>query len=181
MITAAQAMVEPAAYRNAMARFASGVTVVTTRDDAGHPYGFTASSFCPVSMDPPLILVCIGRSARAFDAFYSCERFVVSILADQHREMAERFGRGLADKFGPGGVTATRDGLPAVRGALAVIECESAGRYDAGDHVILMGLVYRLQTTPGRPIIYSDRSFGRFHPAHREDFDEDRCRLEESA
>lgn len=173
--------VAPAEYRNAMARFASGVTVVTTRDDLGHPYGFTASSFSPVSMEPPLILVCLGRSALAFDAFYACRRFVVSVLADHHRDLAELFGTRRADKFGGGGLTATPDGVPAVRGALAVIECESAGRVDAGDHVILLGSVYRLRTAPGRPIIYADRSFGQFDPAPLPDPDVDYCRLERSA
>lgn len=165
MISAGRDAVTPADYRNAMARFASGVTVVTTRDDLGHPYGFTASSFCPVSMEPPLILVCIGRSALAFDAFLACRRFVISVLADHHREIAERFGTRHADKFGGGGLTATPDGLPAVRNALAVIECDSATRVEAGDHVILLGSVYRLRTAPGHPILYSDRTFGQFRPA----------------
>ncbi len=165
MNSAEREAVTPAGYRDAMARFASGVTVVTTRDDLGHPYGFTASSFCPVSMEPPLILVCIGRSALAFDAFLACRRFVVSILADHHREVAERFGTKHADKFGGGGLTATPDGLPAVRDALAVVECDTAGRVDAGDHVILLGAVYRLRTAPGRPIVYSDRAYGQFDPA----------------
>ena len=159
--------VEPETYRLAMRQFAAGVTVVTTMDSGGSWFGFTASSFIPVSMAPPLVLVCIDRSAMSFDIFDSCSHFVVSILGDRHREVAERFSRRLADKFGGGHVITTPDGLPAVDGALSVFECESTGRHAAGDHMILIGRVYRLQTAPGHPMVYFDRGFRRLEGTSR--------------
>ena len=159
--------VQPETYREAMRQLASGVTVVTTTDRRGDRFGFTASSFIPVSMEPPLVLVCIARSAMSFEVFHSCPRFVVSVLADQHRDVADRFSRSLADKFGVGQLTTTPDGLPAVDGALSVFECETTSRHDAGDHMILMGRVYRLRTEPGHPMVYFDRGFRRLEGARR--------------
>jgi flavin reductase ActVB len=153
--------VQPATYRQAMRKLATGVTVVTTVDANGSWFGFTASSFIPVSMEPPLVLVCIDRSALSFDTFRSCTHFVVSILADGHQNVAERFSRRLADKFAAGDVVTTPDGMPAVDGALSVFECESTGRQQAGDHMILIGRVYRLETAPGHPMVYFDRGFRR--------------------
>jgi flavin reductase ActVB len=159
--------VQPDSYREAMRQLASGVTVVTTTDRRGDRFGFTASSFIPVSMEPPLVLVCIARSARSFEVFHSCTRFVVSVLADRHREVADRFSRSLADKFGVGQLTTTPDGMPAVDGALSTFECETTSRQDAGDHMILMGRIYRLRSEPGHPMVYFDRGFRRLEGARR--------------
>ena len=159
--------VQPDSYREAMRQLASGVTVVTTTDRRGDRFGFTASSFVPVSMEPPLVLVCIARSARSFEVFHSCTRFVVSVLADRHREVADRFSRSLADKFGVGQLTTTPDGMPAVDGALSTFECETTSRQDAGDHMILMGRIYRLRSEPGHPMVYFDRGFRRLEGARR--------------
>ena len=159
--------VQPDSYREAMRQLASGVSVVTTTDHRGDRFGFTASSFIPVSMEPPLVLVCIARSAKSFEVFHSCPRFVVSVLADRHREVADRFSRSLADKFGTGQLTTTPDGLPAIDGALSIFECETTSRQDAGDHLILMGRVYRLRTEPGHPMVYFDRGFRRLEGALR--------------
>src|SRR5436190_8717985 len=108
-------------FRAAMARFASGVTVVTTQDERHRPYGFTASSFCSVSLEPPLILVCLAREAYSYRAFASSARFAVSILQAHHTDLARTFATPGADKFEGCALSRTPSGLPVVNGALAVI------------------------------------------------------------
>ncbi|MEU6535254.1 flavin reductase family protein [Streptomyces sp. NPDC047000] len=144
-----------------MARFAAGVVVVTTLDDGGLPRGFTASSFCSVSLDPPLILVCLANSADSFAAFDSCGHFAVSVLGTEHRPQAVRFATKGADKFASGGLSRTPGGLPAVEGALVELDCETHARHPAGDHTILIGRVSdaRLGEGAGAPLIYHEKSF----------------------
>ena len=151
----------PEEFRAAMARFAAGVVVVTTVDDAGVPRGFTASSFCSVSLNPPLILVCLANSADSFAAFASCGRFAVSVLGFEHRPMAQQFATKGADKFASDGLSRTPGGLPAVAGALVELDCEMHARHRAGDHTILIGRVSgaRLGEDAGAPMVYYDRSF----------------------
>jgi flavin reductase ActVB len=148
-------------FRAAMARFAAGVVVVTTLDESGLPRGFTASSFCSVSLDPPLVLVCLANSADSFAAFDSCGQFAVSVLSPEHRPLAEQFATKGADKFASGGLSRTPGGLPAVAGALVELECETHARHPAGDHAILVGRVSgaRLEEGAATPMIYYDRSF----------------------
>jgi flavin reductase ActVB len=142
-----------------MALFASGVTVVTTRDERGVSYGFTASSFCSASVDPPLVLVCLAREANSFPVFARCSAFAVSILQDHHAVVAERFASKRQDKFSCGPFDSTENGLPTVEGALCVVECELADQHAAGDHVILVGRVHGIQIREGTPLIYFNRSF----------------------
>ncbi|MER7668275.1 flavin reductase family protein [Kitasatospora sp. NPDC096128] len=148
-------------FRAAMARFAAGVVVVTTLDDGGLPRGFTASSFCSVSLDPPLILVCLANSADSFAAFDSCGHFAVSVLGPEHQPLAETFATKGADKFASGGLSRTPGGLPAVAGALVELDCEVYARHPAGDHTILIGRVSdaRLGEGPVTPAIYYEKSF----------------------
>ncbi|MFJ6618203.1 flavin reductase family protein [Kitasatospora sp. NPDC091335] len=148
-------------FRSAMARFAAGVVVVTTLDDGGLPRGFTASSFCSVSLDPPLVLVCLANSADSFAAFDSCGHFAVSVLGPEHRPLAEQFATKGADKFASGGLSLTPGGLPAVAGALVELDCEMYARHPAGDHTILIGRVSgaRLEEGTGTPMIYYEKSF----------------------
>ena len=91
--------VDQAAFREAMARFPAGVTIVTTADRAGRPRGFTASSFCSVSLDPPLVLVCLARSAESYPVFDTCDRFAVSMLGEDDADLAHRFATRRPDKF----------------------------------------------------------------------------------
>src|SRR5437762_8278091 len=106
--------VDQAAFRDTMARFPSAVTIVTTRDPAGRPRGFTASSFCSVSLDPPLILVCLARSADSYPVFTSCDRFAVSMLAEDDADLAYRLGTQRADKFALDRFRQTATGLMVV-------------------------------------------------------------------
>jgi flavin reductase ActVB len=149
------------AFREAMSRFATGVTVVTTVNASGEPVGFTASSFCSVSLQPPLILVCLARTANGYAAFAQCRLFSVSILREQHVEVARRFASKRTDKFDVGCFTATTHGLLAVDGALCVLSCALNRLLDAGDHVILLGRVTDVHVRDGSPAIYFGKAFHR--------------------
>lgn len=153
----------PAMFRAAMSRFPTGVTIVTTDDEHGNPSGFTASSFCSVSTNPPLILVCLATSANSYPVFARCDRFAVSILRPQHTELAKRFASKDTDKFA-GTFGRTPGGLTVVDGALAVFECAVHQRHEAGDHVIMIGRVYWVRTRTGDPVVYHDRAFDTLAP-----------------
>lgn len=156
--------IDTTAFRDAMARFASGVTVVTTVDETGTPWGFTASAFSSLSLDPPLVLVCLDKLAESHAAFERAEHFAVSILADHQSEAALRFATRGADKFGgfeteEGGIT----GLPLVPGAMAHLECRMHDRLPGGDHTILVGEVLRAHSEDLPPLLHHNRTFGSFH------------------
>jgi flavin reductase ActVB len=148
-------------FRAAMARCAAGVVVVTTLGDDGVPRGFTASSFCSVSMHPPLILVCLANSADSYAAFTSCDHFAVSVLSPEHQPLAQQFATKGSDKFAADGLSLTPGGLPAVTGALVQLDCQTHARHPAGDHTILIGRATgaRLGENTKNPMVYYDRSF----------------------
>lgn len=161
MTPATNTDLESRRFRTAMARFATGVTVVTTQDADGVAHGFTANSFCSVSLDPPLVLVCLARVANSFPVFTWCDQFAVSVLRDHQAAFAERFATKRGDKFDVGTFGTTEGGLSVVGDALCVIECETEERHDAGDHIILIGLVHDVQVREGAPLVYFDRAFHR--------------------
>jgi flavin reductase ActVB len=147
-------------FRAAMSRFPAGVVIVTTRGDNGAPHGFTASSFCSVSLEPPLVLVCLATSANCHAVFSKASEFAVSILRGGQEDLAQRFATKSADKFSGGGFAATPKGLCVVEEALAVVECSVYMRAEAGDHMIILGLVERVGLSdPGMPVVYFNRGF----------------------
>lgn len=152
--------VDPSAFRDAMARFATGIAIVTTHDKVGIPYGFTASSFCSVSLDPPLVLVCLAKSARSYLVFARNQSFAISILQSTHVEFAQRFASKIPDRFAPGGFISTPRGSIVLDDALAVVECSVHSRHEAGDHVIMVGEVDQVSLAEvGKPVVYFDRGF----------------------
>ncbi len=163
-MTHAPRTVDAAAFREAMARFASGVTVVTARSPRdGRLAGFTASAFSSLSLEPPLVLVCLDRRADSFEVFSEAEAMAVSVLAHGQRDLALHFATKGIDKFaGQALEEGEATGLPLVPGALAHIECAMHARLDGGDHVILVGRVVRAVISEGEPLIHYNRAFGRF-------------------
>lgn len=153
-------------FRRCLGQFASGVTVVTTVDAAGQPQGLTASSFCSVSLDPPLVLVCVDNRLGARRAIEDSRLFALSVLAESQESISRRFASGGADKFaGPGLVPGT-NGAALVAGALAHIECRLAAAHVAGDHTIFVGEVVRLEATPGRPLLYYESGYHRLEASN---------------
>ncbi|MEM8793264.1 MAG: flavin reductase family protein [Pseudomonadota bacterium] len=145
--------------RRALGRFATGVTVVTAIDEKGEPVGFTANSFTSVSLDPPLLLVCLAHKAFSYRTFSQAESFAVNVLAADQEDMAMRFATRGADKFGginwqPGGL-----GAPLLRECLAQFDCTMHQRMIAGDHDILMGRVIGFTHNAGSALVYHSGIF----------------------
>lgn len=151
------------AFRDAMGYFASGVTVVTTREQSGQVVGFTASSFCSLSLDPPLLLVCLQKDADCYAAFMQTEVFAVSILSSGQEEIATRFATKSINKMdGTSSYPGPATGLPVIAGASAGIECSIRDRVDGGDHAILVGEVISANSNAAEPLLHFNRQFGRF-------------------
>ena len=127
--------------RRAFGNFATGVTIVTTLDGNGEPCGFTANSFTSVSLEPPLLLVNIARSAYGCDIFTASKNFAVNILAQDQRSLSNRFARAGTDKFAGQRWHAEKTGSPILDGVVAWFDCMQFDQIEAGDHVILIGRV----------------------------------------
>jgi 3-hydroxy-9,10-secoandrosta-1,3,5(10)-triene-9,17-dione monooxygenase reductase component len=145
--------VDPGQFKAALSQFASGVTVVTTRDAAGKPLGLTVSAFCSVSLDPPLVLVSIAAGSESHRGFRESGRFAVSILGEGQRDVSKRFAWG-EDRFAGLAVEVGSTDAILVPGAVAHLECTVQAAHPAGDHVLYVGLVERAEVRPGRPLLY---------------------------
>lgn len=148
--------------RNALSAFPTGVTIVTTTDDTGRWWGFTATSFCSVSMSPPLVLVCLSKSAECHPAFSAADEWAIQVLHQGHSDLATRFATRGADKFARGGFRTSEFGAPVLGEAVATLHCRLHERHDAGDHTILVGDVQRAEhTASAQPAVYCRRDFHR--------------------
>jgi flavin reductase (DIM6/NTAB) family NADH-FMN oxidoreductase RutF len=147
-------------FRDALGRFATGVTVVTTLGPDG-PMGFTANSFSSLSLDPPLVLWSPAKSSSRFAQFAAAEHYAIHILGRSQADWPPRFSRG-----GPGfdGLDWQRngEGVPVLPGVPARFDCRRHATHDGGDHVIIVGKVLRLAVEDGEPLIFAKGRFGGF-------------------
>jgi flavin reductase (DIM6/NTAB) family NADH-FMN oxidoreductase RutF len=146
--------VDPDTFRAALGRFASGVTVVTARDATGKDHGMTVSAFCSVSLDPPLVLACIGHEASMHPVIAREHCFGVSVLAAGQEALARRFADQRSDRFDGVGYTRGRLGVALLDDALAHLECTVVDRREAGDHTVVVGRVETVWTDQDRPLVY---------------------------
>lgn len=145
-------------FRTALARFATGVTVVTTMTGRG-PLGITVNSFTSVSLDPPLVLWCAAKRSRRFDAFAAAEHFAIHVLGDDQGDLSHRFARGGHDFDGTG--WELRDpGVPILSECIARFECAMHASHDSGDHRIILGRVLRSAWREGAPMLFHDSANG---------------------
>jgi flavin reductase (DIM6/NTAB) family NADH-FMN oxidoreductase RutF len=139
--------VAPAEFRAALGRFATGITIMSTLQ-AGVAHAMTASAFASVSLDPPLVLVCVDKDVRMHAAVLDCGFWAISVLAGDQRAIADRFarsGRDLYSQFdGIGATAGLKTGCPVIDGAQSWLECRTWATYDAGDHTIVVGEVLSL-------------------------------------
>jgi flavin reductase (DIM6/NTAB) family NADH-FMN oxidoreductase RutF len=145
---------EQATLREVMAKFATGVTVLTAGGEGAH--GMTANAFSSVSLDPPLVLCCVSRAARMHEAILSAGTFAVSILADGQRDLAKYFAdwrrpRGMAQFDAVDWFEGPSTGTPLLSDCLAWLECELTQAYDGGDHTIFLGSVLNSSRRVGSP------------------------------
>ena len=151
----------PELFRKILGNFATGVTIVTTCDGAGRPYGITVNSFTSVSLDPLLVLVCLHNEVAELNSFLESKVFAINILSAKQVHLSDHFARS--------GVDRTRYlnwrgalGAPLIRGCLACLECELETTCPGGDHTILIGRVAegRLSRKPRDPLLFYE---GRYH------------------
>lgn len=135
------ATLDPRALRDAFGAFVTGVTIVTTRDDAGKPVGFTANSFTSVSLDPPLLLICLARTSRNFATMTGAKNFAVNILSENQKDLSNTFARPVADRFAAAAWSDAPQGAPVFAEVAAWFECTMQEVIEAGDHVILLGRI----------------------------------------
>ncbi|MBK8466503.1 MAG: flavin reductase family protein [Chloracidobacterium sp.] len=147
-------------FRNALSRFASGVTVVSTKDAAGKLHGITVSAFCSVSLDPPMVLICIEKSTVSHYAFEESGVFVVNILRDSQADASERFAAPFEDKFEDVEFYPGIEGIPVLKDALASLECRLTFSYHGGDHSIFVGQVENVTVRDGDPLVYFRGAYG---------------------
>ena len=150
---------DPAHFRRVMAQFATGVTVVTTRDVDGRDLGLTVNAFSSVSLEPPLILVCIDNRSETRAGFESSGIFGVSFLEESQEEWSRRFAAAGPEKFNGGGLVRGSSGVALIPGALAHVECRVAAAYPGGDHTIYLGVIVGVSVTPGRPLLYHGSAY----------------------
>lgn len=150
----------PCLARDLLVFVPSGVTVVTARDSADADHGMTVSAFVPVSVEPPLILVCIARRARMHGVLADATHFGVNVLRADAADVARRFSS-VADRFGDVEVERGASGVPLLSGAVARLECRVERRYWGGDHTIFIGEVVEGRIDGGEPLLYASHAFGR--------------------
>ncbi|MFJ3927278.1 flavin reductase family protein [Streptomyces sp. NPDC090022] len=147
-----------------MALVPGPVTVVTTLDADGKPWGFTASSFSSVSLDPPLVSVCLDKGASTHAAFTTARHFLINVLAEEQHTVARRFATSGIDRFAAGDMEVCELGLPGLHHTSVRVACSLHSIVDAGDHSILIGCVEEAHTSDRTPLVYYNRSFARPAP-----------------
>ncbi|CCG02369.1 flavin reductase family protein [Blastococcus saxobsidens] len=152
-------VVDPLAMRRTMSRFATGVAVITALD-GGQPHGMTVNSLTSVSLDPPLLLVCLTTGARTTEAVLNAGRFAVNILSARQEEIALRFAKRGVDHFEGLPLHYGRHRVPVVPEALAHLECTLERQFQGGDHTIIIGHVEQASDRVGAPLAFLAGRFG---------------------
>jgi flavin reductase (DIM6/NTAB) family NADH-FMN oxidoreductase RutF len=141
-------------FRSALSRFPSGVTVVTTKDKTGRFHGITVSAFASVSLEPPMILVCIDKDTGSHYALRESSNFVVNILAEGQEDYSNRFASQITDKFDGIRYRNGLSNIPVLEEALVALECRLAYAHEGGDHTIFVGEIERASVKEDKPLVY---------------------------
>lgn len=143
-------------FKAALSLFASGVTVVTTKDADGNLHGLTVSAFSSLSLSPPLILICIDKKTGSHHAFEESLGFVVNILCEDQIDISNQFASHITNKFDGIEHTLNENRLPILTNALVNLECRLTDACNGGDHTIFIGEIEKSHIGEGKPLIYSD-------------------------
>ncbi len=154
-------LVERERFRSVMSRFASGVSIITTRN-AGIDYGLTASAVTSLSLDPPMLLICVNKASHTRDAIASARVFAVNILREDQSELARRFATSQPDKFEGQSISSGELGVPLLDDVLATIECRVTEIVSGGTHSIFLAEVQTAQATEEMPLTSFRGRMGRF-------------------
>lgn len=139
--------------------FATGVTVLTA-EHQGRPCGLTVNAFMTVSLEPPLVLVSIGRASRSLPCVEAAERFGISVLAEDQEELSRLFASKEDEKIGKVPTHRGASGVPLVDGGIAFLECRTTRRLDGGDHVLFLAEVEAVRSRDGRPLLFFRGRYG---------------------
>ncbi len=142
------------AFRAVLGRFSSGVTVVTVVDENEDDRGMTVSAFCSVSLDPPLVLVCVDHTASIYDSIARATDFTVNILSEGQEALARRFADPDSDRFEGIGFARGSNGVAILNDVLGYLQCRVMARHATGDHDIVIGEVEGAMANEGRPLLY---------------------------
>jgi flavin reductase (DIM6/NTAB) family NADH-FMN oxidoreductase RutF len=154
-------------FRDALAQFATGVTVICARMADGRYTGFTANSFNSVSLDPPLVVWSLALGATNLAAFEAADRYAINVLADDQIDLARRFSRPHADRFAGVAYRIGGAGAPLIEGCVAWFECHHHARHRAGDHLLFIGEVETCERRGGPALLFHQHRFGTTHPPDR--------------
>ena len=145
--------------KEAFGKFTTGVTVVATHNVEVGNIGFTANSFSSVSLEPPLLLVCMGKQVSSFDAFENAEHFTISILNEEQADVAMIFATSPEDRFAQVKWEKDNNGQPLISNASAHFSCRQFDKKMAGDHLILIGEILSCSVNEAPGLAYGGKSF----------------------
>mgnify|MGYP001579185100 CR=1 FL=1 len=152
--------------RRVMGHFATGVTVVTTRDKDGNPSGLTVNAFNSLSINPPLVLICIEKAAECYSLFEESGVFAVNLLSEEQEELSRRFATKGIEKFAGVKWRKCQNDVPLLDGAIGYIECKIINQYDGGDHTIYIGEIVNATAADDRPLLFFN---GRYRRLNRQE------------
>jgi flavin reductase (DIM6/NTAB) family NADH-FMN oxidoreductase RutF len=153
-------MVTSDQFRQVMGSFATGITVITTRDQEGNPYGLTVNSFTSVSLNPLLVLACLDLKLSGLQAFKDSKHFGVSMLSEHQEDMSRMFAKKDSERP-PSIYFDGKLGMPLLHNSLAIMECETVQIYEGGDHLIFLGEVKSAEVHgTGHPLLFFR---GKYH------------------
>jgi flavin reductase (DIM6/NTAB) family NADH-FMN oxidoreductase RutF len=156
-------MISSDQFRQVMGNFATGITIVTTRDNNGEPRGLTVNSFTSVSLDPVLVLVCFDKNLSSLQAFKDSNRFGISMLGEGQEDVSRLFAKRESERQ-PSLYFEGKLGMPLIKNAIAVMECETTAIYPGGDHFIFLGEVKNAEVLhPFHPLLYFRGKYRRLH------------------
>lgn len=147
-------------FKEALANYPTGVTVVTATDENHTPIGLTVNSFASVSLDPLLVLWSIDKRVSTYETFKKIDKFAINILADNQAEIASLFASRNQDRFANCDWISSEHNLPIIKGAIALLQCRTFKQIEAGDHMILIGEIIEIDVEKNLPLVYHGRKMG---------------------
>jgi len=151
-----------ATFRQALSRFATGIVVVTTQSVSGCPRAITINAFTSVSLNPPLVLFCLGKSAYQFGIFAEAPSFAVNVLSADQQALSDRFAQEAEDDLADVSFRRLMTGSPILSGCLTALDCITEKHFDAGDHLIVVGKVQAIdEPRDDEPLIYFESGYRR--------------------
>lgn len=149
-----------AKFKDFFANWPAGVAVVTCIGTDGKPHGFTASSVTSVSLEPPLVLFALKKTARSMPHFSEAKSFAINALSQQQADVSTRFSTPHPDRFGDLGYTlGDKTGAPLLEGAWGKLECRTYAQHDGGDHVLFLGEIVSIELEEAEPLVYHRRGY----------------------